>query len=183
MNKVELTELIQLYSAGSIKEQDLQKLRSFMEEDENFPWLELSEYQNLVALLSVTLKTNEPTLNVKNKVVYKINKLTEAKSGENNKGDTSKQENQKVSASEGKIDWGSLSPTNKKTEKPADAFNSDLKETFTQVQPPSKIIAESKVNFDGITDETIDLDEGSSLEKDPAPQRRFEKHHNFNWEI
>jgi len=177
MNKEELTELIQLYSAGCIKKQELQKLRASMEEDENFPWSELSEYQNIAALLSITLKTEEPTLNVKNKVVYKMNKLAEARSGDNIENDTDEQKVQSVSTSEEKIDWGSLSPTRKKTEKPADAFSSDLKETFTQVQPPSKIIAESKVNFDGVSDGTIDLDKESSIEKDTVPKRRFEKHH------
>jgi len=177
MNKEELTELIQLYSAGCIKKLDLQKLRSSMEENDNFPWLELSEYQNLVALLSVTLKTEEPTLNAKNKVVYKMNELAEARSSDNIENDTSEQMVQNVLASEEKIDWGSLSPIRKKTKKSADTLNSDLKETFTQVQPPSKIIAASKLDFDEVSDETINLDEGNSLEKDPAPQRRFEKYH------
>lgn len=177
MNKEELTELIQLYSAGCIKKQELQKLRSSMEEDENFPWFELSEYQNIAALLSITLKTEEPTLNVKNKVVYKMNKLAEARSGDNIENDTADQRVENVSTSKEKIDWGSLSPTRKKTKKPADAFSSDLKETFTQVQPPSKIIAESKVNFDGVSDGTIDLDKESSIEKDTVPKRRFEKYH------
>ncbi len=177
MNKEELTELIRLYSAGCIKKQDLQKLRSAMEEDENFPWLELSEYQNLVALLSSTLKTEEPALNVKNKVVYKMNKLAEARSDDNIENDNAEQKVKNVSTSEGKIDWGSLSPARKKTEKSKDVSNSDLKNTFTQVQPPSKNLAVSKVNFDGVSDETINLDKESSIEKDPVPKRRFEKYH------
>jgi len=177
MNKEELTELLQLYSVGCIKKQDLQKLRSSMQEDENFPWLELSEYRNLVALLSVTLKTNEPTLNVKNKVVYKINKLEETRSSDNIEHDISEQMAQIVFASAGKVDWGSLSPPHKKIQKSADTFSSDFKKPFTEVQPLSKTLTETKMNFVEVDDETINLNDEISFEKDTVPQRRFKKYH------
>jgi protein TonB len=177
MNKQELTELIQLYSAGCIKKQDLQKLRSPMQEDQNFPWLELSEYQNLVALLPVILKKEEPTVNARNKVVYKMNELEETPSSDDIENDTSEQKVQNVFVSEEKIDWGSLSLPQKKIQKSSDAFNSDLMKTYTQVQPPSKILSVSKLNIDDVSDETINLDKGSGFKKDPAPQHRFKKYH------
>jgi len=176
MNKEELTELLQLYSVGCIKKQDLQKLRSSMQEDENFPWLQLSEYRNLVALLSVTLNTEEPTVNARNKVVYKINKLEETRSSDNIEHDTSEQMAQNVFASAGKVDWGSLSPPHKKIQKSSDSFSSDLKKSYTQVQPASKVLSVSNLNIDEDSEETNNLIKESSF-KDPAPQHRLKKYH------
>ncbi len=176
MNKEELTELLQLFAAGCIKKQDLQKLRYSMQEDENFPWLELSEYQNLVALLSVTLKTEEPTINARNKVVYKINELEETRSSDYIENDTSEQMAQNVFASTGKVDWGSLSPPHKKIQKSTDSFSSDLKKSYTQVHPPSKVLSVSNLNIAEDSEETNNFDMESCF-KDPAPQRRFKKYH------
>jgi protein TonB len=176
MNKEELIELIQLYSAGCIKKQDLQKLRLSMQEDENFPWLELSEYRNFVALLSVTLKSKDPSVNARNKVVYKMNELEKALLSDNNENDISEQMVQTAFTSVEKIDWGSLFPVRKIIQKSTDTISSDLKETYTQVQPPSKILTASILNFDEDSDETNNFDKESSI-KDPDPQRRFKKYH------
>lgn len=75
MDRINILELIQLDVIGCISRQDHIILKSLMELDDNFPWNEMGEYQNLVALLPLSLKQEEPSLLAKGKVVLKMNNL------------------------------------------------------------------------------------------------------------
>jgi hypothetical protein len=51
MDRLNKIELIQLCTAGCISQPDKIILKTLMENDENFPWSELAEFQNLIAIL------------------------------------------------------------------------------------------------------------------------------------
>lgn len=68
-------ELIKLSTIGCISENDQASLNSLMIEDENFPWEELGEFQNLVALLPSALLIETPNWELKDKVARKLYKL------------------------------------------------------------------------------------------------------------
>jgi len=89
MDRINILELIQLDVIGCISRQDHIILKSLMELDDNFPWVELGEYQNLVVLLPLSLKQEEPSLMAKDKVVQKMNKLV-------SKDEVSRKENKVV---------------------------------------------------------------------------------------
>jgi hypothetical protein len=68
-------ELIKLSTIGCINEDDQASLNSLLIEDENFPWKELGEFQNLVALLPSALVIEKPNWELKDKVARKLYKL------------------------------------------------------------------------------------------------------------
>jgi len=68
-------ELIKLSTIGCISEEDQASLTSLMVEDENFPWKELGEFQNLVALLPSALVIETPSWELKDKVAKKLYEL------------------------------------------------------------------------------------------------------------
>ena len=115
MDKINILELIQLDVIGCISRQDHIILKSLMELDDNFPWAELGEYQNLVTLLPLSLKQEEPSLSVKDKVVRKMNKLVIKNGGSQRENEIVLEEfvpvREKAKKSESKeiIDWETLS--------------------------------------------------------------------------
>jgi len=68
-------ELIKLSTIGCISEEDQASLNSLMLEDENFPWKELGNFQNLVAVLPSALVIEMPSWELKDKVATKLYKL------------------------------------------------------------------------------------------------------------
>ena len=52
MDRLNILELIQLYTTGCISQPDKIILKTLMENDENFPWAELAESQKLIAILT-----------------------------------------------------------------------------------------------------------------------------------
>lgn len=68
-------ELIKLSTIGCISEEDQASLNLLMLEDENFPWKELGDFQNLVALIPSALVIEMPSWELKDKVARKLYKL------------------------------------------------------------------------------------------------------------
>jgi hypothetical protein len=75
MDNKKTIELIKLNAIGCIKPDDLAALNSLMQEDENFPWKELGEFQNLAALLPSSLVIETPSWELKDKVARNLYKL------------------------------------------------------------------------------------------------------------
>lgn len=74
MDRLNILELIQLYTAGCISQPDKIILKALMESDEHFPWAELAEFQNLIAILPSILNPETPSNRVKEKIMMKMNK-------------------------------------------------------------------------------------------------------------
>lgn len=68
-------ELIKLEVLGCINEKDTESLLKMKETDDNFPWKELAEYQNLIALLPLTLTLIYPDSDLKDKTATKLYKI------------------------------------------------------------------------------------------------------------
>lgn len=116
MDRLNILELIQLYTVGCISQHEKTLLKSLMENDENFPWAELAEYQNLIATFPSVLNPETPPQKVKEKIMMKLSKglSVEEKSDTLDSPALQKEEVQLKestlkSESKSKIDWGSLS--------------------------------------------------------------------------
>ena len=72
MEKKKGIELIKLEVLGCLNEKDSEKLRKMKESEENFPWKELADYQNLVSLLPSSLDINYPDSELKDKTAMKL---------------------------------------------------------------------------------------------------------------
>jgi len=72
MEKKKAIELIKLEVLYCLNESDSEALRISKEVDADFPWKELGEYQNLVALLPVALALEFPISELKDKVALKL---------------------------------------------------------------------------------------------------------------
>ena len=68
-------ELIKLEVLGCINEKDSESLLKMKENDKNFPWKTLAEYQNLISLLPLTLTLNYPDSDLKDKTANKLYKI------------------------------------------------------------------------------------------------------------
>ena len=77
MDKKKAVYLIKLEVLGCINKEDSDTLRLSKENDENFPFKELGEYQNLIALLPSTLMLEFPSNELKDKVVMKLYSIRE----------------------------------------------------------------------------------------------------------
>jgi Anti-sigma-K factor rskA, C-terminal len=75
----EFNELIYAYTLGCLDDDDKQKLKSYFESGGNYPWLELGEYQNLVALLPSILNIETPGSQLKDKVARKLYRIRDEK--------------------------------------------------------------------------------------------------------
>jgi hypothetical protein len=65
-------ELIKLEVLGCLNEKDYENLRLMKESDNDFPWKELGEYQNLAAMLPATLTITYPGSELKDKTARKL---------------------------------------------------------------------------------------------------------------
>jgi len=123
MDRLNKIELIQLYTAGCISQLDKIILKSLMENDENFPWAELAEFQNLIAILPSTINPETPSHDVKEEIVMKMNKvllgeeIVVGESKASQKAPVMFEEQPRNNESKSKIDWGSLSLLNSSSDK------------------------------------------------------------------
>jgi protein TonB len=115
MDRLNILELIQLYTTGCISQPDKIILKTLMENDENFPWAELAESQNLIAILPSILNPEMPSSRVKEKIMMKMNKALFVEVGTLSESKAYQKENIQLeeqadkSESKSKIDWGTLS--------------------------------------------------------------------------
>lgn len=124
MDRLNKIELIQLYTAGCISHPDKIVLKSLMESDENFPWAELAEFQNLIAILPSAINPETPSVDAREKTLMKMNKIllgeeiliSESKLSQ--KSPAISEEQPKNYESKSKIDWESLSVLNSSVDKP-----------------------------------------------------------------
>jgi protein TonB len=124
MDRLNKIELIQLYTAGCISQPDKIILKSLMKNDENFPWSELAEFQNLIAILPSTINPETPSQDVKEEILMKMNKvllgeeIVISESKVSQKAPVMFEEQPRNNESKNKIDWGSLSALNSSSDKP-----------------------------------------------------------------
>jgi hypothetical protein len=72
MEKKKAIDLIKLEVLGCIKKEDAENLRLAKENDQDFPFKELGEYQNLVALIPLALELEYPDSELKDKTALKL---------------------------------------------------------------------------------------------------------------
>jgi hypothetical protein len=72
MEKKKVIELIKLEVLDCLSDSDAESLKLAKEVDPDFPWKELGDYQNLVALLPVALNIEFPVSELKDKVALKL---------------------------------------------------------------------------------------------------------------
>jgi hypothetical protein len=75
MDRNKSVDLIKSYVLGCLNPEVEKGLKSFMEDTENFPWQELGQYQNLVAMLPLNLSLETPGAEVKANISRKISEL------------------------------------------------------------------------------------------------------------
>lgn len=75
MDKKKGIDLIKLEVLGCINTKDKESLQAMKESEENFPWKEFGEYQNLVALIPSTLVIKYPESELKDKTAMKLYKI------------------------------------------------------------------------------------------------------------
>ncbi len=113
-------ELIILDVLGCLDEQDKESLRFLKENDETFCWKELGEAQNLSALFAAIEKFDIPSIEAKEIIVRKLNRMIFGKENVDQpekfvpvKRKTETENVEEVSA-QNKIDWGAISAENPK---------------------------------------------------------------------
>jgi len=72
MDKKKSLELIKLEVLGCLNEKDRESLKMMKESNEDFPWKELADYQNLVALIPSSLEMKYPASELKDKTAMKL---------------------------------------------------------------------------------------------------------------
>jgi anti-sigma-K factor RskA len=68
-------ELLFAYSLGCLDKEELLELNEYFQTENDFPWQELGEYQNLVALLPAILNVETPGPELKDKVARKLYRI------------------------------------------------------------------------------------------------------------
>lgn len=77
MEKEKALELIKLEVLGCLDAQDESALAASKQSDKYFPWKGLGEYQNLIALLPISLNLEHPPANLKDTIIQKLVKIKE----------------------------------------------------------------------------------------------------------
>lgn len=77
MNNIQAKDLIQAKALGCLDPEDDTVMNRLMDEDDDFPWQELGQYQNLVAFLPTLLDIENPDQYVKDNVAEKLRQLEE----------------------------------------------------------------------------------------------------------
>jgi len=72
MDKKKIVDLIKLEVLSCLSEKDNESLQSLKVEEIEFPWKELGDYQNLIALLPLSLELDHPSNELKNKTAMKL---------------------------------------------------------------------------------------------------------------
>lgn len=174
MDRLNILELIQLYTAGCISQPNKIILKTLMESDENFPWIELAESQNLIAILTSALDPETPSTRVKEKIMMKLgNKIfDEELTSSQNKVLQDEliliEEQEKENESKSKIDWGTLSV---------------LKTSPEDLNTSEKIIVENpiirnepeKVHFSD-TSSDLDFEEVNTIPEKPIITKSKERY-------
>ncbi len=75
MDKNVIIDLIKLEVLDSCNKENVEALQFLKRNDEFFPWKELGEYQNLIAILSVASKVLSPPESLKSEIIKKACKL------------------------------------------------------------------------------------------------------------
>jgi len=77
MEKEKALELIKLEVLGCLDSQDSSALAASKQSDKYFPWKGFGEYQNLIALLPLSLPLQQPPANLKEEIIQKLVKIKE----------------------------------------------------------------------------------------------------------
>lgn len=72
MEKKKILDLIKLEVLRCLNSKDFENLQSFKAEKNEFPWVELGGYQNLIAFLPLSLELEYPSNELKNKTAKKL---------------------------------------------------------------------------------------------------------------
>lgn len=154
MERTKVIELIQLYVTGCLDQQELKLLNSLMEDEENFPWVELAKYQNLIVLIPSILPLKVPSPRGKQKMADKVNSLIYGQSKSAKKERMIQEQIPEQQNRKGKIDWSSFSLTDstvsdqKNTEHgKSEKVNYKLEEDSESTEPEDELI-EEPVEFD-----------------------------------
>ena len=84
MDNIKASSLLPAKALGCLDPEDESALDKLMDEDEIFPWEELGQYQNLVALLPTLLDIEHPERTIKDRVAKKLIELEEEKKAAEN---------------------------------------------------------------------------------------------------
>jgi protein TonB len=140
-----------------------------MESDENFPWAELAEFQNLIAILPSILNPETPSNRVKEKIMMKMNKAlfveesTLVESQVFLKENIQLEEQPTKSESKSKIDWGTLSVLNSSTEEATNLETTEAHSTIFNDEPEQENI--SDISTDTSFEEVKAIPEKQSVTK------------------
>jgi protein TonB len=173
MDRLNILELIQLYTAGCISQPDKIILKALMESDENFPWAELAEFQNLIAILPSILNPETPSNRVKEKIMMKMNKalfVEESTLVENQvfrKEHVQLEEQPVKSESKSKIDWGTLSVLNPSSEETNTSEKTEAHSTIVSDEPLQE-------NVSGISTDTS-FEEVKAISDKPTVEKSNER--------
>lgn len=77
MSEIRVKDLLQAKALGCLDAEENATFLHLMEEDNEFPWEELGQYQNLVTLMPIVLDLEIPDLEIKNKVLAELPIQTE----------------------------------------------------------------------------------------------------------
>lgn len=115
MDKQKEIELAKLEVLGCIDENEIKSLRVMKENDEDFPWKELAQYQNLVSLLPSMLVAETPSPSAKENMVRKLNHSIFGTGADNEleivevREEKSMDETSEKRTKKDNVDWGALS--------------------------------------------------------------------------
>jgi len=74
-NEKDFSSLLYAFALGSLEREDLDVMMGYLKSNQDYPWQELGEYQNLVALLPSFLNIEVPDAQVKDRVARKLYRL------------------------------------------------------------------------------------------------------------
>lgn len=155
MERTKVIELIQLYVTGCLDQQELKLLSSLMEDEENFPWIELAEYQNLIVLIPSILPLKVPSPRGKQKMADKVNSLIYGQSKSAKKEAVIQEQILDQQNTKGKIDWSSFSLTDSNE---ADQKNAEHKKS-EKVNYKLEEDSESNELEDELNEESVEFDD------------------------
>ena len=162
MERTKILELIQLYVTGCMSKEELQLMNSLMEDEDNFPWIELAEYQNLIVLIPSVLPLKVPTPRVKQRMVDDVYALIYGKSNSTRKEVKVQKEIQEDQNTKGKIDWASFSVVKSKTshleiteKSKHKTSNNNFEEEFDSSKIEDELVEESIVFDDPPSEEPV----------------------------
>ena len=115
MDKQTEIDLVKLEVLGCISNNEIENLRIMKETDEDFPWKELAQYQNLASLLPSILVAEMPSTRAKDNMVRKLNHSIFGTNAVNElkivdvRDEKPVDETSEKSINKDNVDWGALS--------------------------------------------------------------------------